>query len=419
MISDQALRRWLPARTVALVGDLVRGALWAGVIVVWAIYPQIYARMWNLTIEKPGGSDFTIFYYTARLVADGLPMYGESPVRYGVRWASSHLGNLNPPHFQLLLQPLARLTYSQAYVAWAVVNLAALALALRLIARGLGVRVTVTRVAVAGALIMASTPFTSVAVTSEWSFVLLVPFTLAWLAMRRGQWARAGAWMGACIALKLFFLLFVPWLLLKRQWRALVMLGSIAMTWTAVGIAVYGVETYRLWVGSLSTVGWWWLPMNASWQGVVARVLEGGATVQALVHAPGTVPALSVAGSVLIGTASIWVASRLQTNADGTDAAVLILLAGAILASPLGWVYYLPLAVAPLAGVLRTGWWQRIPRTWRVVAVVSASALYVPLEQAAAGQPSAVATLTLACSYFYGLAPSWMGLLAGSSRSPA
>ena len=220
MISDQVLRRCLPVRTVALVGDLLRGLLWAGVIVVWAIYPQIYARMWHLTISKPGGSDFTIFYYTARLVADGLPMYGESPVRYGVQWASSHLGNLNPPHFQMLLQPLAGLTYAQAYVAWALVNLAALGVALWLIVRGLRLRVTLKGAAVAGALIMASTPFTSVAVTSEWSFVLLVPFTLAWLAMRQEQWGRAGAWMGACVALKLFFLLFVPWLILKRQWRA-------------------------------------------------------------------------------------------------------------------------------------------------------------------------------------------------------
>jgi hypothetical protein len=419
LISDQALRRWLPVRTVALVGDLVRGVLWAGVIVVWAIYPQIYARMWNLTIGKAGGSDFTIFYYTARLVADGLPMYGESPVRYGVKWASSHLGNLNPPHFQMLLQPLAGLTYAQAYVAWALVNLAALGVALWLIVRGLGLRVTATGAAVAGALMMASTPFTSVAVTSEWSFVLLVPFTMAWLALRQAHWGRAGAWLGACVALKLFFLLFVPWLLLKRQWRAVAMLGLAALAWTVAGMALYGVDTYRLWIHSLSTVGWWWLPMNASWQGVVARVFQGGATVQAVIHAPWIVPGLSVAGSAVIGAASVWAAHRSQPSAGGTDAAVLILLAGAILASPLGWVYYLPLAVAPLAGVLHSGWWQHMAQSWRVVAVVSALALYVPLEQAAAGQPSAAATLTFACSYFYALAPSWMALIAASRSAPA
>jgi hypothetical protein len=266
---------------------------------------------------------------------------------------------------------------------------------------------------------MASTPFTSLAVTSEWSFVLLVPFTLAWLAMRQARWGRAGAWMGVCVALKLFFLLFIPWLLLKRQWRAVGMLGLAVLAWTAAGIAVYGVDTYRLWIQSLSNVGWWWLPMNASWQGVVARVFQGGATMQPLVHAPGIVPALSVTGSAVICAASAWAAYRAQTSAGGTDAAVLILLAGAILASPLGWVYYLPLIVPPLAGVLRTGWWHEMPPAWRVVAVVSTLALYVPPEQAAAGQPSAAATLTFACSYFYGLAPSWMGLIARPLRSSA
>ena len=111
MISDAALRRVLSASTVALVGDLVRALLWGLAVVVWLAFLQVYLRMIRLTLADPSGSDFTIFYYTARMVADGLPMYGESPARYGVKWAGEHLGNLNPPHFQLLFQPLASLPY--------------------------------------------------------------------------------------------------------------------------------------------------------------------------------------------------------------------------------------------------------------------------------------------------------------------
>ena len=86
MVSDSTLHRFLPASTVALVGDLVRALLWGLALVVWVSFAQVYLRMIRLTLADPSSSDFTIFYYTARFVADGLPMYGESPARYGVTW---------------------------------------------------------------------------------------------------------------------------------------------------------------------------------------------------------------------------------------------------------------------------------------------------------------------------------------------
>ena len=88
---------------------------------MWVAFAQVYARMIRLTITDPTHSDFTIFYYTSRMVADGLPMYGVSPARYGVTWAADHLGNLNPPHVQLLLLPLGHLSY-RAALAWFVAD---------------------------------------------------------------------------------------------------------------------------------------------------------------------------------------------------------------------------------------------------------------------------------------------------------
>src|SRR5688572_147627 len=130
MVSDATLRRFLSASTVALVGDLVRGLLWGLAVVLWIAFSQVYLRMIRLTLGDPSSSDFTIFYFTARMVADGLPMYGESPARYGVTWAAEHLGNLNPPHFQLLFVPLARLPYGQALLAWVAISFTCLVAAM-------------------------------------------------------------------------------------------------------------------------------------------------------------------------------------------------------------------------------------------------------------------------------------------------
>jgi hypothetical protein len=418
MISDATLERVLPRHVVALVGDLVRAALWGVVVVTWIVFAQIYVRLWRLTIADPAHSDFTIFYYTARLVADGFPMYGASPARYGIEWAAGHLGNLNPPHVQMFLQPLAELSYRPAYTVWTAVNVGSLAMAVALVVQTTGIRLTWQRFLVGGALLGGAAPFTVVAVTSELTFLLLLPFTLAWASAVRGRWVRAGAWLGVCVAWKLFFLLFVPWLVLQRRWAALAACGGAVATWLALGLAVHGVDTYRLWLGSLGTVGWWWLPMNASWQGLISRLVVGGRTVEPLVRAPSLLGPIGGAGSIVISTISIWAGHHLLRRHDAVHAAVLVVMLGAVLASPLGWIYYVPLALGPVVGLIASGEWRSVPRNWLFASAGAAAVLYIPLEQAAAGQPSVAATLTLASLYFYGVTVPWMGLVATACALP-
>jgi hypothetical protein len=416
MISDAALRRVLAPSTARFWGDLVRALLWGGALLIWISFAQIYVRMIRLTLADPAHSDFTIFYYTARLVAEGQPMYGASPARYGIAWTADYLGNLNPPHVQAMLQPLAGLTYGQALFVWVLINGIALIASLFLIARALGITPTLRRVVGWGALITSAAPFTVVAVTSELTFLLMVPMTLAWIAVRERRWTSAGAWLGACASFKLFLLLFLPWLLLTRRWRALAAALAALGGVVAIGIVLAGVEPYRLWVESLGQVGWWWLPMNASWQGVVSRLFEGGRTVTPVYSWPALVPPLSLVGTACIGLVTLWSAAKAESHGRSHDFSLLIVLLGAILASPLGWVYYLPLALGPAIAVFWTGEWRIFAPRWLVAGGIAAIGLWVPLEQASAGQPTALATMTFACSYFVGTAVPWLTLTANATK---
>jgi hypothetical protein len=416
MIADATLERVLTRRTVALLGDLIRGSLWGAVVLTWAMFAQVYARMYRLTLADPAHSDFTIFYFTARLLADGLPMYGASPARYGVHWAADHLGNLNPPHFQLLVQPLAWLSYGRAYAAWVGVNAVALGLSVIVIVRALAIELTWRRFAIGGAVIMSTAPFTTVAITSEWTFLLMLPATLAWAAARRGQWVRAGLWLGLCASLKLFFLLFVPWLILRRRWTALAGMGAAAATAVSVGVIAYGPFTYGQWLQSLGQVGWWWLPMNASWHGLVSRIFQGGSSVQPLIDLPAAVAPLGAAGAVVFSAVTISVARQLSAIPAHCDLAFLLLTSGALIASPLGWVYYMPLLLGPVIAVGCTGMW-RLLSTRELAAIGAAgSGLYVSLEQASSGQPSALLSITLASIYFWSAFAVWLGAVALSKR---
>lgn len=416
MVSDQTLRRVLPASAVSLLGDLIRALLWSFVFILWAAFAQVYLRMIRLTLEDPSSSDFTIFYYTARLLADGLPMYGQSPARYGVKWAAGHLGNLNPPHFQMLLLPLASLSYGQALLTWVGVSAAALVASLVLMVRELAIPFTWRRLALWGGLTIGLAPFTTVAVTSEMTFVLLLPFTLMWRAWRRDRAVEAGAWLGVLVSLKLFFGVFAVWFLVTRRLRPLGAASATALSLVAIGSAVFGVDAYRQWIGSLSAVGWQWMAMNASWPGYVSRLFEAGGTIAPVVTWPAGVAALSGAGSVAV----LFVTIRSSIRFGQPDWQVMVLLLGAILASPLGWVYYLPLGYAPILGWMGAGHgWGPLralggPRL--AVLVLAIVLMYTPQELANSMQPSPLATLTLASAYFYGTAVLWLTLISAPRR---
>jgi alpha-1,2-mannosyltransferase len=211
-------------------------------------------------------------------------------------------------------------------------------------------------------------------------------------------------------------LLFLPWLLLTRRWRALACAVAVLGGVVALGIVLAGSAPYRLWIESLGQVGWWWLPMNASWQGVVSRFFEGGRTVEPVYSWPALVHPLSLAGNACIALVTLGAAVRAESHGRSLDFTLLTVLLGGILASPLGWVYYLPLALGPVVALFWTGAWRVLTSRWLVASGVSALALWIPLEQASAGQPSPLATMALACSYFVGTAVPWLTLTVNAAR---
>jgi Glycosyltransferase family 87 len=406
MLSDETLRRVLPAGAVALLGDVIRAVIWGLVVVVWIAFLQVYARMFRLTLADPTHSDFTIFYYTARMIADGLPMYGESPARYGVTWAADHLGNLNPPHVQLLFLPLASLSYAPALAAFVAVSAVAFGLSIWLVVREIEIGWSWRLFWFGGALTISSAAFTTVAVTSELTFLLMVPFTLAWSAWRRERWTAAGAWLGVCASVKLFVFLFVPVLVWQRRWKALGACAAACAAVVLVGMSCFGAESYLQWTTTLGRVGWWWLPMNASWQGFVSRVWQGSASIEPVAHMEWLVKPLAMTGSTAIACAAVWLVRSRSLTLRERDRSMLLTFLGAILASPLGWVYYLPLAYGPLVGWLSAEHWgvlRNSSRRWLIILFVALACLYVPQEVAASIPDNALATVTIASAYFWGV----------------
>jgi alpha-1,2-mannosyltransferase len=229
-----------------------------------------------------------------------------------------------------------------------------------------------------------------------WPLMLLL--TGAWLADRSRRPVLCGVLVGAAAAWKPFLLVFAPYLLWRREWRALAaMTATIAVTVLA-GLLAVGVAGYESWLASLRLVGWAGHPLNASLRGLLTR----GLTVPTLIEQPTTPviaapawldPAWLVASAVVIA-----VGVRQIVVTRSVDVAWATLTLSALLVSPLGWVHYVPIATGPLVAVLVAG----RPGAMQLAAV-GVALLCVPFAWLKATIFGPALTLTFASSYTWGL----------------
>jgi hypothetical protein len=264
-------------------------------------------------------ADLPSFYGSARAW-----MSGQSPYQLG----SDIRPNLNTPPFLVLFAPFARGSISVAWWTWSALGAVLLIDALRRVRRVL------SSDAVLGvlALLLISTPSWLAWRQGQVTWVLAYFVTRAWLAP--SDWRRA-AWLAPAIVLKpplVFFALALPYALM---WRA----GVLASSMTLVSVLLQGPELWRTWLVQQVDVMWLALAANLSWFGQLARVQVG-------------IRPIGLAGLSGIGVgfvALVAVATRVAlaplTGARRWAVAWL----WALLASPYGWMYYLPVAFAPMA----------------------------------------------------------------------
>jgi Glycosyltransferase family 87 len=373
-------------------------------------------------------SDFGKLHASAQAHLAGRDMYDLGPATLSpVRGMTDEMLhyiqflNLNPPHFHLILLPLASLPGRWALAVWGIVSLICLALSLRLIARESDITLTPWRRQLAALALLSFAGMGAVAVTGQVSFVLLLPVTLAWIRARRGSWAEAGVYLGLAMSVKPFLAVFLPYLILRRRFVALGTAVGAGAGAFLVGLGVFGWDAHRSWIAGLSAVSWEWVAMNASVLGFLKRVLAPSLYYEPLLEAPGLIAPLWLLLSGAIGVVSLAVAA-----ADSGDRAVdrdfgLLLLA-ALLISPLGWTYYWWLALGPMVAVVAS-WWGRDARPerspasdtgrWRrALLLVAVPGLIWPLPATIAFQPSAWATVLPGSAYFWATLALWAALIA-------
>ena len=278
-------------------------------------------HLW-VSVQALHYSDFVMFYTSVEALLQGRPAYEPHVLVDGLWW------NMNPPQFHLLMIPLARLTLPTAVQVFRVANALALIVSVSLL-----FSIDELRSRRGGWLIAAALTCPGLVMAlgaGQNAGLLALLFTIGWKAIDRSRWISAGVIVGLACAIKPIFLPVVLWLMFARQWKAAAAAVAAAVFLVGAAVAVWGWTPQTDWLRAIGAVTWFDSRFNASWPGLVQRFVSG-----ATVLSYRTIAAVSGALSILVAA---W-AARLEPCEALTKCLV-----ASVVVSPLGWVYYLPVA---------------------------------------------------------------------------
>lgn len=321
------------ARAVFL-GALVLVGLWR----VWG---------YRVFIEPPylTDSDLTPDYVAAQEWTAGRDPYGLlrplvterfGPSDPSLRQMEPGQRNAHPPVLILLHAPASALGIRGMRAVELGAMVGAIFLAVFLFCRELAMRRTMAAALAFGALALPIVRF-----DMRWGQInglVLLGLVLAWRALRSGKDARAGMWLGAVIAMKIFPLLLLIPLIRMRRTKAVAWTMGSATAFTLVGVAALGMEAAIKFVTVASPVNyeiWGAAPFSISLVALPFRLFASGRWLNPGFDVSMMVMLLGVAAFVGCAVAA-W-----RTSARVTGDLFWAATPWMILASPLAWTHYL------------------------------------------------------------------------------
>jgi hypothetical protein len=313
----------------------------------------------------PTQMDFAIFQRTTQRFLDGQRMY------------SADSFDFTPPIFHVLLLPFARIEPRMAFVLWTAANIVVAWIVLKMVLQAIPDAWPRRWVIAAWVVNAVGVQMTVRLGQVSWLVALMV--TCAWLAARSSRWVAAGLWAGMAIAFKPFLLVAIPVFVVRRQWKALAVCVPTIVACCGLSLVLFGRPAFSDWIGNLREI-----PdpvyamhfLNASWLALMARAR--------LPYVVGSV--LSVATIMVM----LW-----RVRSKDEDETWLLLLISALLASPLGWVYYQPMLLGPVVALAMSGRLTRL--RW-----LAAACVFPSLSARFLQDGSAAVAVTLGSIYFWG-----------------
>ena len=318
---------WRAARAPAdFTHDYVRAALWLRQG-RWGHFPLV---------DLPGGNAGA-----ADLGAPPVPTVGAFYV--------------HPPPALLPFLPLAALPYPTAVAIWQAATiglLACLAWLLAPLAAEAGISLPAPLLFW---LLLAWPPTLANIQVGQWSVILAVALAVGHRAWERGDRRRAGVWWGLGAALKLTPLALLPPALLRDR-RAACGFAAALLALVILALPVAGFEGWQAFAaaaGPNATGYQTWTHNSLSINGLVARLLEGGAYARPLLVAPRLARGCKLTILLALGALALRATRRAPRTRDPEGCVLALWYVLVVVANPLGWSHYALLLLLPAALALR------------------------------------------------------------------
>ena len=331
--------------------------------------------------------DFLSGYLIAKALQAGVDPYQPIP-ELARRWTLAapftKLDHPTPHTAALgwLCYPFSWLPYEQAAWLWFIFELLCLALALKLLFRGLGIPLPPHRWAVAFFCAFAWMPVIDDLWFGQFNLVLLVLWLGSWLALRAGHEQRGGALLGLLMTLKLAGWPVILWLAWQRRWRSVIAASLTVGLLHAAMIALHGwplVRDYYFKYGPLVSALYRVRDYNLSLWTFGDRLFTPfgfSFTSAPLLHSPVLAKLTGVGLPLLALAFTLWAVSQIRSFDVGFAA----LMSVSLLLNPIAWTHYMVALCLTLALTLqrlqRMGW----PRAWIILLGLAVGPLCLPTK---------------------------------------
>ncbi len=324
--------------------------------------------------------DFSHYYTSALLLREGV-----NPYRVDLTSKASELG-LNvgdvaratyPPTFLLGFEPLTLMSPVHAYWTWIALNAIAMAVALALLLGPRSHLDIATALSVAGFAVLFPAVADNFGYAQSQALILLL-LVFAMRSLERGMDLAAGAALAIAVLLRVFPVIMLGYLLVRRRWRPL----GFAIAWIAIGVAITigfaGLRTtldFHNAIRFVTTNRWLIRPANVALNAFVERtfIYAAGSPLPVTLNLARQVAEAAIE-ITLIGLTVI--VSRAPANSPDSDSRAFSLwIVATILLAPTAWLHYLVLLFIPFAQIISASSGGRA--SWRSLRMTVTSYLFL------------------------------------------
>ncbi len=304
----------------------------------------------------PKMPDFEVYWKAASRAAVAEQLYRPTDGHFQFKYL---------PAFAVLAMPLARLPRDRAEIVWFTISAALLVALVAMVIRLPAERRKSTRWLAVATVVIFAKFYAHELVLGQVNLLFAVVAVGALLAMKYGQELTAGALIAVAIVIKPYAVLFLPWLVARRQ------LSSVAAACVGLMVVLLLPATLYGWNGNIALHEEWWRTVtettapnlsvydNVSLAAMFFRWFGPGALSARLAYG---------AALVLLAVAAlVFLYRRGITFPEGLEGAVLLTLMP--LLSPQGWDYVFLIATPAIVYIIN--YVDLLPRPIRIVTIAA------------------------------------------------